>query len=423
MFKKLVTLLMSIYILVELMACTPPSGIVDDHPPISVELEKAISSLTHELLTQAQQREGEFKAGQTKIVVDPFVDAISGDIIQASYHIEHLMIEETQKKFPHLSMERITPENLQQAHYVISGALNFTNVDKSEDKKSYRLSSSILNKKTGKIVANSVAWIPEKVLDYTPTPVYKDSPIYLKDRHVKGKIMTAESPIGYFANPTYYQSLNTSALLAEADTAYDRKNYPHALQLFNLAAQREDGQTLRTYVGLYETQTKLGVVDHAEKTFDKLLEMGIKENNKLNVKFLFSVDKIDFIEDEELKAQYQAWLHQINQFFRKNQYCFNIVGHSSKSGLAKLNKKLSWQRAKKIQQLMRDEFPEIFKKSRVVGKGFEENLVGSGTDDLRDAIDRRVEFVIVDCSTFNKKKRRISLSPSHFLFKDDYQTA
>jgi hypothetical protein len=37
-------------------------------------------------------------------------------------------------------------------------------------------------------------------------------------------------------------------------------------------------------------------------------------------------------------------------------------------------------------------------KSRAIGKGFEENLVGSGTDDLRDAIDRRVEFVVIDCS-------------------------
>lgn len=422
MFKKSVILLILFYVLSGLVACVTSPGSFDNHTSFS-EFEKTIFSLTHELLTQVQQREGEFKSGQTKMVLDPFVDAASGDIIKASYHIEHLMMEEAQKQFPHLSMDRITPENLQQAHYVVSGAINFTAYEESDAKKNYRFSSSVLNKKTGKIVASSTIWISEKDLDYTPTPVYKDSPLYLKDRHLKGKVMTAESSTGQLANPTYYEGLNTNALLVEADTAYEKKDYPYALQLFNLAATRQDGQTLKTYVGLYETNLKLGDLSRAEKTFDKLLEIGLKENNKLNVKFLFSVDKIDFIEDEELKTQYQTWLHQINQFFQKNQYCFYIVGHSSRSGVAKLNKKLSWQRAKKVQQLMRNEFPEVLRRSRVIGKGFEENLVGSGTDDLRDAIDRRVEFIIVDCSTLNKKKHRISLFPSHFLLKDDYQTA
>jgi hypothetical protein len=30
--------------------------------------------------------------------------------------------------------------------------------------------------------------------------------------------------------------------------------------------------------------------------------------------------------------------------------------------------------------------------------GFRENLVGTGTDDARDALDRRVEFKISECS-------------------------
>jgi hypothetical protein len=30
--------------------------------------------------------------------------------------------------------------------------------------------------------------------------------------------------------------------------------------------------------------------------------------------------------------------------------------------------------------------------------GFRENLIGTGTDDLRDALDRRVEFRVRSCS-------------------------
>lgn len=32
------------------------------------------------------------------------------------------------------------------------------------------------------------------------------------------------------------------------------------------------------------------------------------------------------------------------------------------------------------------------------GVGLRENLIGLGTDDLRDALDRRVEFRVVECS-------------------------
>ena len=35
---------------------------------------------------------------------------------------------------------------------------------------------------------------------------------------------------------------------------------------------------------------------------------------------------------------------------------------------------------------------------RTEGKGWDETMVGSGTDDLRDALDRRVEFKVVNCT-------------------------
>jgi hypothetical protein len=41
--------------------------------------------------------------------------------------------------------------------------------------------------------------------------------------------------------------------------------------------------------------------------------------------------------------------------------------------------------------------PVIAQNTTAVGRGFEQNIVGSGTDDLRDSIDRRVEFKVMDC--------------------------
>lgn len=33
----------------------------------------------------------------------------------------------------------------------------------------------------------------------------------------------------------------------------------------------------------------------------------------------------------------------------------------------------------------------------MIGKGFSENIVGTGTDDDRDALDRRVELFVIKC--------------------------
>jgi len=41
--------------------------------------------------------------------------------------------------------------------------------------------------------------------------------------------------------------------------------------------------------------------------------------------------------------------------------------------------------------------PEITGRIQAVGMGFRENVIGTGTDDLRDALDRRVEFKVRPC--------------------------
>ncbi len=79
------------------------------------------------------------------------------------------------------------------------------------------------------------------------------------------------------------------------------------------------------------------------------------------------------------------------------QYCFNIIGHTSRSGEADYNKNLSKQRANTIQEQMRKIFQDIIYRSKTIGKGHTETIVGTVPDSFENAIDRRVEFKIVDC--------------------------
>jgi outer membrane protein OmpA-like peptidoglycan-associated protein len=46
---------------------------------------------------------------------------------------------------------------------------------------------------------------------------------------------------------------------------------------------------------------------------------------------------------------------------------------------------------------MSDTFPEIIHRSKTIGMGPDETIVGSEPDSAENAIDRRVEFKIIDC--------------------------
>jgi outer membrane protein OmpA-like peptidoglycan-associated protein len=58
---------------------------------------------------------------------------------------------------------------------------------------------------------------------------------------------------------------------------------------------------------------------------------------------------------------------------------------------------LSVQRARYIRQRLIGEAGVLGERTRPSGKGFRENIIGTGTDDAVDALDRRVEFRIVGC--------------------------
>jgi len=58
---------------------------------------------------------------------------------------------------------------------------------------------------------------------------------------------------------------------------------------------------------------------------------------------------------------------------------------------------LSRQRAEAVRQMLERDNRALATRLTSTGVGSREALVGLGTDDSRDALDRRVEFRVVDC--------------------------
>ena len=116
------------------------------------------------------------------------------------------------------------------------------------------------------------------------------------------------------------------------------------------------------------------------------------------MKFLFNPGSTQFWSDPKVSGAYPMWLRQIARESTGAKVCMNIVGHTSRTGSEPVNDALSLQRANIIRQRLAAEAQSLAAKTKTAGMGFRQNIVGSGTDNAVDALDRRVEFRIIPCT-------------------------
>ncbi len=380
-------LLSSIFIF---CACAGPAPAPEPAPPEPKPFEPAVRSLTRTLLDRVDSDRGG-AAGSILAAVEPFTDAESAEVPRVSRRIERIMKDEAQKRYPGIRLERLTTDTLKDAAYLISGVIRLAPVSpggESSDRY-YRIRAEVRNLKEIRVLGTDESWISDRNLNYAPTAIYRDNPFYFRGAAKK------DMPIGGIG--LRQADLTTRALLTEAASAYEDGDYKTALTLFQEAESRPQGRTLQTYAGLYMANRKLDRADAAERAFARIVELSVERYGRLTVKFLFDVNSADFPRDPAIRDQYDLWLRQIGRYFQGTDHCIQIVGHCSRSGSAEWNDKLSLMRAERIRNLLKASFPSVKSRSEAIGKGFRENIVGSGTDDERDAVDRRVEINLVEC--------------------------
>jgi outer membrane protein OmpA-like peptidoglycan-associated protein len=260
----------------------------------------------------------------------------------------------------------------------------------------YTANVAITDRQSAIVVAQSAVRFRDSTLSDAPTRFYNDSPSVGRDRSIDGLVATSETPAGKAADALYIEQLPTSALLAEGLTAYNTGRWEDALKFYTAAAARVDGQQLRTFNGLYLANIRLGRSAPAEDAFGKIATLGLATNN-LAVKLLFRTGTTEFLQGSDLSGVYPMWIRQIARAAQASRTCLNIVGHTSKTGSEAVNDKLSVSRGEAVRSLLEREAKGLAGQLRASGVGFRENLVGTGTDDARDAVDRRVEFKVVPC--------------------------
>src|SRR5262249_48381616 len=157
-------------------------------------------------------------------------------------------------------------------------------------------------------------------------------------------------------------------------------------------AQRSPaGNQLRVYNGLYLTSWKLGRRDQASEAFGRVVDFGL-DNSALGVKILFRPGSTAFASDQQSSDPYEMWLREMATHSASRNACLQVTGNSSPSGSVVLNEQLSQLRAEYVKGKLEADAPALNGHVIATGVGAKNNLVGTGADDLSDALDRRVDF-------------------------------
>lgn len=366
-------------------------------PPSNVEVpfDQAALNATDALIAQALLLPA--FAGhlpQRGVVLDPMLDAASGQQTAATELLQQRVATRMAEKFAAAELLPFRADNLPRAAYLLTGTLTRAFADRPRG--SLLVNLALTELKTGTVVAQAWALTRDDGLDNAPLPFYADSPVLVKDRVVDGYVTTSATGAGKPANAYYLERLAVAPVISDATALYNAERYAESLAKYRAAGNQAGGDQLRVLDGIYLASVKTGRSAEAETSFGRLVAHGIA-NNQLGVKFLFNPGSTAFWSDPKVSGVYAMWLRQIARESATAKACMSIVGHTSRTGSESINDVLSLQRAVAVRQRLGAESAVLTARTKALGKGSRENIVGTGTDNAVDALDRRVEFKIMPC--------------------------
>lgn len=146
------------------------------------------------------------------------------------------------------------------------------------------------------------------------------------------------------------------------------------------------------------SQTALGDRTSATEVFSQMVDYQLTRG-QLSIKFLFRPASTAFWPDPVISAAYPYWLQVIARRVAADGTCLHLTGHTSTSGPAEQNDRLSTARAERIREYLLQVDPRLRQQITASGAGSRDAIVGTGRDDASDLVDRRVDFTITPCGS------------------------
>jgi outer membrane protein OmpA-like peptidoglycan-associated protein len=378
-------------------APAPPAAAAPP-PPTPVAFNDALLKAANDLFAKAKLDSAPEKV---ILVIDPLIDGVTGAQSNATHLEEKRVVDLVKSSYPRFQVARFSSEQVAKAPVVLIGT--FTAVNNAGvaggARDAYRICLALADLKTKTIISKGVARALPEGIDPTPVAFFADSPVFAKDASTDAYIKSCQgTKVGDNIDQTYADRILVASLVNDGIEAYDAGRYRDALDVYQSALKTPGGEQLRVLNGIYLSNYKLHRTKVAMEAFGKVVDYGLK-GDRLAVKFLFKPGSTQFYTDPSVRAPYEAWLEKIAERTAANKGCLEVVGHTSATGLAALNDRLSGLRADYIKGRLEDEEHSLRGRILATGRGSREMIVGTGRDDASDALDRRVEFKVAKCST------------------------
>jgi hypothetical protein len=389
-----------------LAACATTDTTPASDPTQLLTLDEAVGQVANNVSDQLKKDQGVLEKlhasvvrppSRRVIVVDPMVDGTSGQQTALSAELQRRLLARMSKQ--DLEVIALTSQTIARAQLVMTATIALETTggkDANSTSSPARIQLALTDLRTGMVVAQASARVKNAEFDTTPSSFDQDSPAVLEDSVVRGYIQTAATAAGNEAYSNYLKHLAASTAIADGTSAYNKTEYVSSLRYFQAALAAPSGEQLRALNGTYLADVKLGRMSNAEDAFARIVAFGITRHD-LGVKFLFNPRTTEFWSDPKISGAYDMWLRQIARATVHAGTCVEVIGHASHTGAEMFNEKLSEQRAARIEQKLLGETPGLSGHITTRGVGFRENIIGTGTDDARDALDRRVSFQFRDC--------------------------
>ena len=366
------------FLLTSIQACdaqaTPPApsppqvSSAPPPPPTPIPFDDALLRAANDLFSKATVPAG---ADKVELVIDPLIDAATGAQSAATRLMQERIKDLVAKSYPRFAVLPFSSEALSRAPVVLIGTFTAINNAGAPDgvRDAYRICLALADLRSKSIVSKGVARAKPDGVKADPTPAFADAPIWSNDPAIAVYIKTCQgTKPGDPIDPLYVERIATSAFVSDAILEYDDKRYREALAFYRTARQMSGGDQLRVHSGIYLSSWKLNRRTDATEAFGSLVKYGLAAN-KLSVRLLFKPGTTQFLDDHNITGPYPMWLSQIATQAMQNDFCIDVIGHTSNTGPAQINERLSVLRAQFIKDLLQSASPSLADRLKAVGVG------------------------------------------------------
>jgi outer membrane protein OmpA-like peptidoglycan-associated protein len=379
-------------------APAPTAAAAPMPPKEALPLDQAAAALADAVLLRAQLPPPG-PSGRYRLVVDPLIDRATGSETVATRAMEQRIGALVRERHARFDLRPFTAASLDEKPLVLLGSIaavaevgSRANPAGQGRPLAYRIWAVLADLGTGRVVAHEEAWVRTDAVDARPVAFFRESPVWTPDGAAAAYLKTCTLNPGDAIDPAYLKAIRVQALVSDGIRSYEAGRHREALASYQEEqALAPADQQLRIRNGVYLANQALGRGRAAEDAFGSVVDYGL-ERGRLAVKFVFRPGSTAFWPDRAISGPYPMWLRQIAARTEARDACLEVEGHTSPTGTASVNERLSLARAERVRGRLVAQRPGLRERVDAERLGSREPVVGTGADDASDLLDRRVEF-------------------------------